>query len=143
MDDCNDVVMILDTIGRSSSTDSTTSQLGAGSRSHDLGDASVMICLITSIGGALNDDSSDVKPRMVLLSTQPSASRQADSSRQMFSIFPDNIPRRVSPFPLTTCGRGVHVGLSYAVGDLRCDTVVIDCYPRRSPYMNSNPLLFW
>ena len=47
-----DVVMILDNIGRSSSTDSTTSQVGAGARSHDLGDTSVMICLITSIGGS-------------------------------------------------------------------------------------------
>ena len=37
-------------------------------RSHDLGDASVMICLITSIGGALEDESSDVKPRLLLLS---------------------------------------------------------------------------
>ena len=42
MDECNDVVMIRDNIGRSSSTDSATSQVGAGSRSHDLGDASVM-----------------------------------------------------------------------------------------------------
>ena len=91
--------------------------------SHDLGDALVMICLITSIGGALKDDSSDVKPRLVLLSTQPSASRQADSSRKMF--------------PLTTCGRGVHVGLSYAVGDSSISTLRrsrtficndIDCY---------------
>ena len=60
-----------------------------GSRSHDLGDASVMICLITSIGGATKDDSSDVKPRLLLLSKHSSASRQADSSRQMLSIFPE------------------------------------------------------
>ena len=81
MDECNDVVMIRDNIGRSSSTDSATSQVGAGSRSHDLGDASVMICLITPIGGATKDESSDVKPRLVLLSTHSSASRQADSYR--------------------------------------------------------------
>ena len=82
MDECNDVVMICDNIGRSSSTDSATSQVGTGSRSHDLGDASVMICLITSIGGATKDESSDVKPRLVLLCTHSSASRQADSFRR-------------------------------------------------------------
>ena len=62
MGECKRVVMIRDNIGRSSSTDSTTRQVGAGSRSPDLGDATVMICLFTSTGGALKDESSDVKP---------------------------------------------------------------------------------
>ena len=80
--------MILDNIGRSSSTDSTTSQVGAGSRSHDLGDATCMIIMFDHFHwGALKEDSSGVTPRLVFLSTQPSATRQADISRQMLSIF--------------------------------------------------------
>ena len=81
--------------------------------------------------GPLKDDSSDVKPRLVLLSTQSSASRQADSSRQMLSIFPEKYSEKTFAVSADDVCRGVHVGLSYAVGDLRCETVVVDCYPRR------------
>ena len=75
-------------MGRSSSIDYLTSQIGVGSRSYDLGGASMMIFLISSVVGKENEDSTEVQ--QLVVSTFLSSFVQpelADNSQQVLLIF--------------------------------------------------------
>ena len=87
-DDCSDVTTMCDTIGRSSLIVSLTSHVGAGSRLHDFGGASMTIVLISSGVGRAKEDSFDVQQLLIYTCFSPFVTSELrDNSRHMLLIF--------------------------------------------------------
>ena len=99
-----DVTTICDTIKRSSFIVSLTSDVGAGSRLHDLGGASITIFFISSGVGKTKEDSIDMQQLLIFSCFSPFIlSELRDNSRQMLLIFSENGLKTDSPFQLRMC----------------------------------------